>query len=163
MNIKSASGFPMPNTVCVREQARCGHFVQPLTRSRTAASKLALSCAACTCCAVKDVHASRTEYATGAFCNRTSAVLDARGPRPFFSRIFSSVAMTKSRAGCVMCGESSKILRGTANDFGNAHACVQFLTCSTRADSIRRVEDRWDQLQRSKRYLGRRRLYQPAA
>src|SRR3954451_7000784 len=163
MNIKSASGFPMPNTVCVREQARCGHFVQPLTRSRTAASKLALSCAACTCCAVKDVHASRTEYATGAFCNRASAVLDARGPRPFFSRIFSSVAMTKSRAGCVMCGESSKILRGTANDFGNAHACVQFLTCSTRADSIRRSKIAGTDCSDQKDVWDRQRLYQPAA
>ena len=38
MNIKSASGLPTPKTVCVRELARCGHFVQTATRAAIAAS-----------------------------------------------------------------------------------------------------------------------------
>jgi hypothetical protein len=33
-----------------------------------------------------------------------------------------------------MCGESSKIPRATANDFGNPQARVQFLTCAPRAE-----------------------------
>src|SRR5437762_13714069 len=99
MNIKSAFGFPTPNTVCVREQARCEHLVQARTRSRTAASKSALF-GARSRSPVGDVHASRREAATGASCNRASAILDARGARSFFSRILSSAAMTKSRAGC---------------------------------------------------------------
>ena len=107
MNIKSASGFPTPNTVCVREQARCAHFVQAPTRSRTAASKSALF-RGCSRRPVGDVHASHREAATGAACNRASAVLDARGARSLFSRIFSSAAMTRSRAGCVMYGDHPK-------------------------------------------------------
>src|SRR4029077_8311578 len=112
MNIKSASGFPTPNTVCVREQARCAHFVQTPTRSRTAADKSALFRAACSCRSVGDVPASRREAATGAACNCASAVLDARGARSFFSRIFSSAAMTRSRAGCVMYGDHPKFRTG---------------------------------------------------
>jgi hypothetical protein len=107
MNIKSASGFPTPNTVCVREQARCAHFVQAPTRWRTAASKSALF-RACGRCPVGDVHASRRETATGASCKRASAVLDARGARSLFSRILSSAAMTRSRAGCVMSNDHPK-------------------------------------------------------
>ena len=42
MNMISASGLPTPKTVCVRELARCGHFVQTLTRSRIGASKSCL-------------------------------------------------------------------------------------------------------------------------
>jgi hypothetical protein len=107
MNIKSASGFPTPNTVCVREQARCPHFVQALTRSRTAASKSALF-GACSRRPMGDVHASQREAATGAACNRARVALDARGPRSFPSRILSSAAMTRSRAGCVMCSDHPK-------------------------------------------------------
>ena len=138
MNIKSASGFPTPNTVCVREQARCAHFVQAPTRSRTAVSKSALS-RVCSRRPVGDVHASRMEAATGGACNRANAVRDARGARPFFSRILSSAAMTRSRAGCVMWQRSSRIQRATANDFGDAHACLQFLASRTGAElEIRR-------------------------
>ena len=43
--------------------------------------------------------------AARASCNRASAVLDARGARSLFSRILSSAAMTRSRAGCVMCSD----------------------------------------------------------
>jgi hypothetical protein len=58
---------------------------------------------------VGDVHASRREAVTGASCNRASAVLDARGARSLFSRILSSAAMTKSRAGCVMYNDHPKL------------------------------------------------------
>src|SRR5262249_31693549 len=47
-----------------------------------------------------------------AACNRASAVLDARGARSFFCRIFSSAAITKSRAGCVMYGDHPKFPGG---------------------------------------------------
>ena len=79
MNINSASGFPTPKTVCVREQARCGHFVQTRTRSRIGASRSAL-------------------FGT-TICNRASAILEAHGKRSLVSRIFSSAAITRSRAG----------------------------------------------------------------
>src|SRR5215831_9722735 len=119
MNIKSASGFPMPNTVCAREQARCAHFVQAPTRSRTAASKSALLGAPGSPLGTADSTASTdVVYAVlgaigaavvaGAACNSANAVLDARGARLSFSRILSSAAMTKSRAGCVMYGHHPK-------------------------------------------------------
>ena len=114
MNIKSASGFPTPNTVCVREQARCAHFVQAVTRSRTAASKSALFPADCSCRSGGGRRSLRSGVVTtetvpsSPACNRASAVLDARGARTLFSRILSSAAMTKSRAGCVMCSDHPK-------------------------------------------------------
>ena len=112
MNIKSASGFPTPKTVWVREQARCAHFVQAATRSQTAASKSVLFRAACSCRPGGDRRSLRsavvvtTEAVTrSAACNRDSAILDARGARSLFSRILSSAAMTRSRAGCVMSSD----------------------------------------------------------
>src|ERR1043166_2034890 len=119
MNIKSAFGFPTPNTVCVREQARCPHFVQAPTRSRTALSSSALFGAPgsplgtgdstastdVVCAGLSAIGAAR---AAGTASNRASAVLDAHGARSPFSRILSSVAMTKSRAGCVMCDDHPK-------------------------------------------------------
>jgi hypothetical protein len=119
MNIKSASGFPTPNTVCVRVQARCAHFVQAPTRSRTAASKSAFSGAPGSPLRTADSTASTdVVYAVlsavgaavvaGATCNSANAVLDARGVRLSFSRILSSAAMTKSRAGRVMCSDHLK-------------------------------------------------------
>src|SRR5262249_14872687 len=102
MNIKSASGFPTPKTVCVREQARCAHLVQAQTRLRIASSNSALLGDGYSCPSAGAVRASRSEAATGAVCNLASRVLDARGTRSFDSRIFSSTAITKSRAGCVI-------------------------------------------------------------
>src|SRR5947209_4192270 len=43
MNMSSASGLPTPNTVCVRERARWGHFVQTETGTWICARSLALS------------------------------------------------------------------------------------------------------------------------
>src|SRR5262249_7126024 len=102
MNIKSASGFPTPKTVCVREHARCAHLVQAQTRWRIGSSSSALSSGGCSRRSMSDVRASRSEAATGAFCNRASTIFDTRGNRSFDSRIFSSAARTKSRAGCVI-------------------------------------------------------------
>ena len=107
MNIKSAFGFPTPNTVWVREETRCAHLVQTVTRSRTAASSSALFGVSSRRW-VGNVHASRNEVALGVSSSRASAVLEARGARSLFSRIFSSAAMTKSRAGCDMCSDHPK-------------------------------------------------------
>src|SRR5260370_26889971 len=79
MKINFASGFPTPKTVCVREQARCGHFVQTGTRARIGASRSALF------------------GATNR--NRSSENREAHGKRSLVSRIFSSAAITRSRAG----------------------------------------------------------------
>ena len=109
MNIKSASGFPTPKTVCVREQARCAHFVQAHTRSRIGSSNFALSSDGCSRRSASDVRASRSEAATGcSACNRASTFFDAFGKRSFVSRIFSSAAITKSRAGSVICSDRAK-------------------------------------------------------
>ena len=121
MNIKSASGFPTPNTVCVREQARCAHFVQARTRSRIGSSKSALSDGGCSrrsvCGAVADrrrvggVDVSNKETATESTgCNCASAAFDARGARSLFSRIVSNAAITRSRAGLVICGNHPKFV-----------------------------------------------------
>ena len=109
MNIKSASGFPTPKTVCVREQARCAHFVQAHTRSRIGSSNAALFDDGCSRRSVSDVRASRSEAATGCSArNRASTLFDAFGKRSFVSRIFSSAAITKSRAGSVICSNRAK-------------------------------------------------------
>jgi hypothetical protein len=109
MNIKSASGFPTPKTVCVREQARCAHFVQAHTRSRIGSSNAALFDDGCSRRSVSDVCASHSEAATGcSVCNCPSTVLDARGARSVDSRILSSAAITKSRAGSVICSNRAK-------------------------------------------------------
>src|SRR5947208_5391337 len=131
MNIKSASGFPTPKTVWVREQARCAHFVQAATRSQTAASKSVLFRDACSCRPGGDRRSLRsavvvtTEAVTrSAACNRDSAILDARGARSLFSRILSNAAMTRSRAGCVMYGHHPKF-RGRPQTISvkHTHAC----------------------------------------
>src|ERR1043166_8264192 len=128
MNIKSASGFPTPNTVCVREQARCAHFVHAATRSRIGVSNSALfDVAVCplgtmdsttsvaVACAVLRANGRAPALA---LCSRASTVCDARGARSLSSRIFSSAAITKSRAGSGICGRLSKILHPYAIFFG---------------------------------------------
>src|SRR5437016_7546042 len=108
MNIKSASGFPTPKTVCVREQARCAHFVQAHTRSRIGSSNAALfgargcplgtssfakapadesdsTASAAVACAVLSAKLRATAEAVR---NRASTVFDALGKRSFVSRIF---------------------------------------------------------------------------
>ena len=118
MNIKSASGFPTPKTVCVREQARCAHFVQAHTRSRIGSSNSALLGSACSRRPVGDAEVSRApsldfgvagrEMATETVRNCASTVLDARGARSVDSRILSSAAITKSRAASVICSNRAK-------------------------------------------------------
>ena len=101
-----------------------------------------------------DVHASRREAATGASCNRASAVLDARGARSFFSRIFSSAAMTRSRAGCVMCSDHPEFRARLQTISVNAHACLQFLASRTELNSkFGGQRSLLRQFQRPERYL----------
>jgi hypothetical protein len=110
MNMISASGLPTPKTVWVRELARCAHFVHSQTRSRTEARIRALfDLISCSCCPVGDTCASRKEAATEyADCNCASEFLDARGAQSLVSRIFSSVAMTKSIAGWIIVADHRK-------------------------------------------------------
>src|SRR5947207_13778239 len=113
MNMISASGLPTPKTVWVRELARCAHFVQARTRSRMDARICALfdlvscnrRCVGDTCASLKD---AAKEYAD---CNCSSAFLDAHGPRSVVSRIFSNVAMTRSRAGWIIVTIIQKFVR----------------------------------------------------
>src|SRR5581483_7050411 len=95
---------PTPKTVWVRELTRCAHFSQLHTRSRMAAR----------ICDLPEIVLDICAPAGGEFwvtpgmvvvktdCNCCSAFFDAWGTRSFVSRIFSSVAMTISRAGCII-------------------------------------------------------------
>src|SRR5439155_24188054 len=86
MNINSASGLPTPKTVCVRDRARCGHFVQEETREFSSSSSSDLPGASCDPC---------NRLST----NRTSVSLETRGLRSCESRISFSFVKTREIAG----------------------------------------------------------------
>jgi hypothetical protein len=71
---------------------------------------------------VGDTRASRkgaaTEYAD---CNCASAFVDAHGGRSLVSRIFSSVAMTRSRAGWIIAHDDPKFWSLLQSICENAH------------------------------------------
>src|SRR4030095_694736 len=147
MNMISASGLPTPKTVGVRERARCAHFVQPQTRSRTEASICALFDAVC--CSrgpVGETPASSKEAATEYVdCKCASAFLDTRGARSLVSRILSSTAITSSRAGCIICSQSSEILHGAAISLWNERLQLgdwALINTGLQTGGLRRAMDR---------------------
>src|SRR4029450_12660786 len=139
MNMISASGLPTPKTVWVRELARCAHFVQPRTRSRTDARICALFDAVwCSCRPVRDTCASCREAAKEcADCNCSSAFLDAHGARSVVSRIFSNATMTRSRAGWIIAHDDPKFCARVQFICGNTHEiCAPVLAAGARPRGV---------------------------